>query len=77
LKLETVERQYWIRQVLEKNPPKQGLKQSSCEATRETERVLEKNPPKQGLKHSNVFPRYQRTTRVLEKNPPKQGLKLE
>jgi len=36
--------------VLEKNPPKQGLKPFSKEAAMKSLVVLEKNPPKQGLK---------------------------
>jgi len=37
--------------VLEKNPPKQGLKQTNRTAREFYEsKVLEKNPPKQGLK---------------------------
>jgi len=37
--------------VLEKNPPKQGLKPpSGVEFMKREQVVLEKNPPKQGLK---------------------------
>jgi len=36
--------------VLEKNPPKQGLKQQGLGEYEKFQWVLEKNPPKQGLK---------------------------
>jgi len=39
--------------VLEKNPPKQGLKQTNCFKIQSLHWVLEKNPPKQGLKQTD------------------------
>jgi len=39
--------------VLEKNPPKQGLKRRKDEVFVFCKCVLEKNPPKQGLKRGN------------------------
>jgi len=61
--------------VLEKNPPKQGLKQEDKRKGMDELLVLEKNPPKQGLKQ--VIESCARCFYyVLEKNPPKQGLKL-
>jgi len=38
-------------EVLEKNPPKQGLKPKKVKFLPVSSSVLEKNPPKQGLKH--------------------------
>jgi len=38
--------------VLEKNPPKQGLKLIQSSAKKCSISVLEKNPPKQGLKQT-------------------------
>jgi len=61
--------------VLEKNPPKQGLKHAAeLRLIGDGHVVLEKNPPKQGLKRIEVKGEGTRVT-VLEKNPPKQGLK--
>jgi len=60
--------------VLEKNPPKQGLKRQVAAAIGGATGVLEKNPPKQGLKPRNQS-LHRAGNKVLEKNPPKQGLK--
>jgi len=62
-------------EVLEKNPPKQGLKPHSCFSRQiPSITVLEKNPPKQGLKLAFASAILLDAS-VLEKNPPKQGLK--
>jgi len=61
--------------VLEKNPPKQGLKQEKPNTTRERVASFEKNPPKQGLKRKLRTESHDSKNDVLEKNPPKQGLK--
>jgi len=60
--------------VLEQNPPKQGLKLFVKLMIKQDRGVLEQNPPKQGLKQ-NCFLHRSRITWVLEQNPPKQGLK--
>jgi len=61
--------------VLEKNPPKQGLKlEAFKKCCVNFVVVLEKNPPKQGLKRKTNR-RDKEDIEVLEKNPPKQGLK--
>jgi len=43
------------KDVLEKNPPKQGLKRNQTSDSRTIATVLEKNPPKQGLKHTKLL----------------------
>jgi len=47
-------------EVLEQNPPKQGLKQGISRIYKGKYRVLEQNPPKQGLKHGIRNPLYHR-----------------
>jgi len=66
-----------MRLVLEQNPPKQGLKPSTCNKPQAGASVLEQNPPKQGLKQSGCIRWLGRCLIVLEQNPPKQGLKLQ
>jgi len=54
--------------VLEKNPPKQGLKHFYLCIRHLPNQVLEKNPPKQGLKHTYIVQGYDQRTRFREKS---------
>jgi len=54
--------------VLEKNPPKQGLKQQKVRRPARRWKVLEKNPPKQGLKPGWLWQQGKMLYRFREKS---------
>ena len=63
------------QQVLEINPPNEGLKLELLTRLIQIDIVLEINPPNEGLKHKSdniIYSLY----KVLEINPPNEGLKL-
>ena len=62
--------------IEEKNPLKQGLKQSVGQHKNRQKSIEEKNPLKQGLKHCVDDPAPAFVIMIEEKNPLKQGLKL-